>query len=140
MTADSAPEFRAGDRWRYRAPAGFEQSRMLIGAVVSFADAEPIVCCAVVEAPRLLPDGTVDSVNIPFLPLTAGAMRSSVVARDGEGVLPLGFGAGQFKTFTWLTVSVKLIGVTPSSGPNTTPGPRIASRSVIVMVSLMSIL
>ena len=93
MTADSAPEFRAGDRWRYRAPAGFEQSRMLIGAVVSFADAEPIVCCAVVEAPRLLPDGTVDSVNIPFLPLTAGAMRSSVVARDGEGVLPLGFGA-----------------------------------------------
>ena len=52
-------EFRAGERWCYRTPAGFEQSRMVIGAVVSFASSEPIVCCAVLGAPRMLPDGSI---------------------------------------------------------------------------------
>ena len=84
--------FRAGERWRYRAPEGFEQSRILIGAVASFAGIEPIVCCAVLDAPRLLPDGRIDRITIPFLPLTAGAMRATVVAHDGEGALPEDFG------------------------------------------------
>lgn len=85
-------EFRAGERWCYRTPAGFEQSRMVIGAVVSFASSEPIVCCAVLGAPRMLPDGSIDRVTIPFLPLTAAAMAASVTARDGEGELPADFG------------------------------------------------
>lgn len=84
--------FRAGDQWCYRAPAGYENSRLLIGAVVSFAESQPIICCAVIGAPRLLPDGSVDAVTIPFLPLTAAAMQASVTVQDGAAALPAEFG------------------------------------------------
>ena len=90
---DRAIQFRAGERWRYRTPPGFEPSRIVIGAVVSFAQSESIVCCAVLGAPRLLPDGRVDAVTIPFLPLTASALAASVVERDGEAPVPDDFGA-----------------------------------------------
>lgn len=90
--------FRPGERWIYRAPAGFDASRMLIGAVLNFQTQEPIVCCAVTGAPRLLPDGRIDVVTIPFLPLTAGAVAASVVSRDGTGELPAGF-ASAFQTW-----------------------------------------
>ena len=75
----------AGQRWSYRAPAGFEASRMIIGALVSFTDSPPIVCCAVSGAPRRLPDGTVDIVTIPFLPMSEQAFGDSIVAMDGVG-------------------------------------------------------
>jgi hypothetical protein len=39
--------FRAGERWIYRPPNSFEHSRIVVGAVVTFADGQPIVCCAV---------------------------------------------------------------------------------------------
>ena len=92
MTTDDAPTFSAGESWCYRAPEGFEPSRILIGAVVSFEGSEQIVCCAVTDAPRVLPDGRIDSVTIPFLPLTASALRQSVTTRDGEAALPTDFG------------------------------------------------
>lgn len=85
--------FRAGSRWRYRAPAGYEASRIVIGAILRFAGQEPVVCCAVYDAPRRRPDGTVDAVTIPFLPMTASALAASVVAEDGAGALPEGFAA-----------------------------------------------
>ena len=91
-TVERAPAFRAGERWRYRTPAGFEGSRLLIGAVVSFAGTPPIICCAVTDAPRLLPDGRIDAVTIPFLPLSERALAASVTAPDGEAALPSGFG------------------------------------------------
>lgn len=83
--------FTAGERWTYRAPEGFEHSRIVIGAVVTFAGREPIVCCAIPEAPRRLPDGRAESVTIPFLPMGATALAGTVVARDGHGELPEGF-------------------------------------------------
>lgn len=90
---DSPPlQFRAGQRWCYHAPPGHEHSRILIGAVVSFADREPIVCCAVLDAQRLLPSGETDAVLIPFLPMSAGALAASVAAPDGDAALPAEFG------------------------------------------------
>ena len=83
--------FRAGESWCYRTPVGLESSRILIGAVVSFADSPPIICCAVTDAPRLLPDGSVDAVTIPFLPLSESALAASVTTRDGERALPPDF-------------------------------------------------
>lgn len=77
----------AGQRWTYRAPEGFETSRMIIGALVTFADSPPIVCCAVTGAPRKLPDGTVDSVTIPFLPMSEEAFRASAGICDGEAAV-----------------------------------------------------
>ena len=83
--------FTTGERWTYRAPAGFEQSRIIIGAIVTFAGREPIVCCAVPGAPRRRPDGSTEAVTIPFLPMSAAALAESVVARDGTAELPAEF-------------------------------------------------
>jgi hypothetical protein len=90
--------FRAGERWSYRAPEGFERSRIVVGAVVEFADREPIVCCAVAGAPRRRPDGSLDTITIPFLPMTSNALIRSVIARDGLECLPVDF-ATAFQTW-----------------------------------------
>lgn len=84
-------EFRAGQQWVYRPPDGYEHSRIVVGAVVEFADREPIVCCAVTGAVRRLPDGRFETITIPFLPMTFSALKRSVVAPDGLGAVPQDF-------------------------------------------------
>ncbi len=66
--------FAAGQRWTYRAPQGFEASRLVIGAIFKFEGSDSIVCCSVTGAPRRHADGSIDVVAIPFLPMSeAGA-------------------------------------------------------------------
>jgi hypothetical protein len=91
MSLHAANAFRAGESWIYRPPAEFDSSRLVVGAVLTFEDREPIVCCAVTGAPRRLADGSVDEVTIPFLPLTASALEASVIGRDGESEVPTEF-------------------------------------------------
>ncbi len=91
MSAEAWTQFHPGEQWRYRAPPGFEASRILIGAVFCFREREPLVACAVSGAPRLLPDGTLDIVTIPFLPMTASALAASVIAQDGTAEPPVAF-------------------------------------------------
>ena len=91
MTVDR--QFAAGEQWSYRAPEGFEGSRIIIGAIVTFAEREPIICCAVFGAPRRLADGRIEPVTIPFLPMLGSALAASVVAHDGEAELPASFPA-----------------------------------------------
>ena len=67
------------------------RSRLVVGAVLRFSGQEAIVCCAVLGAPRRRPDGTIDEVTIPFLPLSESALLASVVESDGSGTLPEGF-------------------------------------------------
>lgn len=86
--------FEAGQQWTYDAPEGFDRSRIVIGAVLTFAGHEPVVCCAVTDAPRRLADGRVDRVTIPFLPVSEAALRASVVLCDGRAEPPGGFAAG----------------------------------------------
>lgn len=74
----------AGQSWTYRTPKGFEASRLIIGAIVRFPESEPIVCCMVTGAPRRLPDNTVDSVTIPFLPMSEQAFLASAITEAGE--------------------------------------------------------
>ena len=76
--------FAAGQQWTYRAPAGFEASRLVIGAIVEFAGHEPVLCCLVKGAPRRRPDGSVDMVTIPFLPMTERAVRDTVLTLEGH--------------------------------------------------------
>ncbi len=83
--------YEAGQRWTYRTPEGFEDSRLLIGAVVRFDDHAPIFCCAVTDAPRRCADGTLEAVTIPFLPMSEEALRDTVVAPDGGGAVDDGF-------------------------------------------------
>jgi hypothetical protein len=89
-----ATDFRAGQRWTYRAPEGFENSRIVIGAIVSFEDGERVVCCSVEGAPQREPDGSVGRVLIPFLPMTEAAFAATAVAADGEAAAPAEFAAG----------------------------------------------
>lgn len=84
-------DFQAGERWSYRTVTGYEDSRLVVGAVLRFTEDEPIVCCAVTGAPRKLPDGRLDTVTIPFLPIRASALTSTVLARDGHAEPPPAF-------------------------------------------------
>jgi hypothetical protein len=76
--------FHAGQRWMYRTPEGFEASRMVIGAIVTFEGQHSIICCSVTGAPRSPNDGAPDPVTIPFLPLTEAAFRATVTVFDGQ--------------------------------------------------------
>lgn len=86
-------QLAAGQRWTYRTPAGYESSRIVIGAIAKFEGAESIICAAVSEAPRRHGDGSVEIVTIPFLPMTETAFRASVLAFDGMSELPPDFAA-----------------------------------------------
>jgi hypothetical protein len=82
-------KFATGQSWTYRAPHGFEASRLLIGAIATFGEDRNIVCCAVIHAPRRHADGHFDMVTIPFLPMTEAAFEASVVELcSGEAELP----------------------------------------------------
>lgn len=85
-------QFAAGQSWTYRAPAGFEGSRLLIGAIASFDGDRNIVCAAVTDAPRRHADGHLEAMTIPFLPMTDAAFNASVVTLAGTADLPASFG------------------------------------------------
>lgn len=84
-------KFAAGQSWTYRAPQGFESSRLLIGAIASFDRDRTIVCCAVIHAPKRQADGHLEMITIPFLPMTDAAFAASVLTLDGEAELPESF-------------------------------------------------
>jgi hypothetical protein len=84
-------DFHAGQCWTYRAPHGFESSRLLIGAIATFDGHRNIVCSAVIHAPRRHADGHIEMVTIPFLPMTDAAFHASVVALEGTADLPESF-------------------------------------------------
>lgn len=84
-------EFAAGQRWTYRAPAGFEASRIVIGAVVSFGADQRVVCAAVAGAPQRSGGGRLEAVMIPFLPFADTAFAATVLDYDGQDAPPEAF-------------------------------------------------
>ncbi|MFA5948886.1 MAG: hypothetical protein WC807_01240 [Hyphomicrobium sp.] len=84
-------ELHAGQCWTYRTPDGYESSRLIIGAIVTFEHDRSIVCCAATDAPRRYKDGHIDPVLIPFLPMTEEAFRASVTGFEGMAELPTPF-------------------------------------------------
>lgn len=76
--------FASGQCWTYRAPEGFDHSRLVIGAIVTFDGGRAVICASVFGAPRQLSDGTLATVDIPFLPLTREAFAQTVLTQDGE--------------------------------------------------------
>ncbi|MEO1207016.1 MAG: hypothetical protein AAFV45_11850 [Pseudomonadota bacterium] len=83
--------FETNQRWAYRSPAGFEASRLVIGAIVSWSDEDRIICASVSGAPRREPDGTLTAVTIPFLPMTEEAFAKTVSQQDGLADPATGF-------------------------------------------------
>jgi hypothetical protein len=91
-------QLSAGQSWTYRAPEGFEASRLIIGAIVTFGGKRSIVCVSVTGAPRRRPDGSIECVVIPFLPMIEPAFRASIVTLDGMADPPQSFA---FKLQEW---------------------------------------
>lgn len=83
--------YAAGQRWTYRTPPGFEASRIVIGAVVSFGAGERAVCAAVAGAPNRNPDGILEPATIPFLPFSEQAFAATVLRPDGQDTPPPDF-------------------------------------------------
>lgn len=83
-----SPTFQAGQVWSYTAPQGFEDSRVLIGAILSFEDGERVVCCVVEGAPQKLGNGQLGRMTIPFLPMAEEAFARTVVGLEGQGLAP----------------------------------------------------
>lgn len=84
-------EFAAGQQWTYRAPEGFESSRIIIGAVATCADNRHIICFSVLNAPRFDEDGNIERVTIPFVPMSEEAFAKTVVDPLGPADPPEAF-------------------------------------------------
>lgn len=90
--------FAAGQQWSYRAPEEIADSRIVIGAILTFPDSGRIVCASVHGALQTNPDGAIVRVGIPMLPMTEAAFAATVVAPDGTGEVADGF-AAQFEAW-----------------------------------------
>lgn len=77
-------QFSVGQTWTYAAPEALVDSRLVIGALVEFESGQQLACCSVTGALQKRPDGSVERVTIPFLPMTVDALQRTVVALDVE--------------------------------------------------------
>lgn len=95
MTLIAGYELKAGQSWRYNAPVGYEASRLVVGAIATFADDAHIICVSIADAPQVQPDGSIATVSIPFVPMSEAAFAETVEAADAEPVAALdpGFAA-----------------------------------------------
>lgn len=84
--------FAAGQEWSYRAPAGYENSRIVIGAVATCSSG-PIICFSVLNAPRAGENGATELVTIPFVPMQEAAFARSVDELQGQADPPPEFSA-----------------------------------------------
>lgn len=82
--SNATPDIRAGQVWQYRAPAGYEASRLLVGAVVEFAERGTVICCAAIGVPPARTDNRDQAAPtiIPIIPMTKAAFIASVAALD----------------------------------------------------------
>ena len=80
-----------GQKWTFRAPRGFEHSRMTIGAIVTLPDGQRIVCISVSHAPRVTATNDVLDCMISFIPMAEPAFLASAEVEDGTGELPAEF-------------------------------------------------
>lgn len=71
-----------GQVWRYNTPQGFENSRLVVGAIATFADQRRIICVSVNDAPQRQPDGTLGRMAIAFLPMSEAAFEATVTSLD----------------------------------------------------------
>lgn len=78
------PAFAAGQCWTYRVPEAFQASRLVIGAIVTFASGQDVVCCAAMRVPQRTPAGDLIEATIPFLPFTPAALAATVLQLSGD--------------------------------------------------------
>lgn len=93
MSNVAATTFQAGQMWSYRTRPELADSRLIIGALLAFESGPPIACCSVTGALQQMPDGSLERVTIPFLPMTVEALARTVLALDGEAPVAQAFAA-----------------------------------------------
>ncbi len=80
-----ADELTSGQLWHYPAPEGFEDSRILIGAIEPYENGDDIVCIMVLNAPVPRRNGLISRATIPFLPFSKSAVEATVTELDEDG-------------------------------------------------------
>lgn len=81
--------YATGQLWTYKAPEGFENSRIVIGAVATCTDDSRIICFSVSNAPA---NGSrSETTTIPFIPMREDAFAKTVKELVGEGEPPESF-------------------------------------------------
>ena len=83
----------AGQMWSYRTSPELADSRIVIGALLSFESEQSIACCSVLGALQRRPDGRLERVTIPFLPMTVDALERTVLGLEGEAAVAPAFAA-----------------------------------------------
>lgn len=83
--------YAVGQAWTYEAPHGFEHSRIVIGAILTFASHEPVICALVTGAPMLNATGELEPLTIPFLPFSKTAFDATVIEPAGDVEVPASF-------------------------------------------------
>ncbi len=86
-------QFSVGQTWTYAAPETLIDTWIIIGALVEFESGRQLACCSVTGALQRRPDGSVERVTIPFLPMTVDALQRTVVTFAGEGQVAESFAA-----------------------------------------------
>lgn len=90
--------FAVGQMWSYHTRPELSDSRLVIGALLAFEAGQTLACCSVTGAQQQRPDGTLERVTIPFLPMTEAALARTVLSLEGEGTVPPAF-AAQFSSW-----------------------------------------
>ena len=85
--------FAVGQMWSYRTRPELADSRLVIGALLAFEAGQSLACCSVIGALQQRPDGTLERVTIPFLPMTGDALARTVLSLEGEGAVAPAFAA-----------------------------------------------
>ncbi len=98
-----ADKLAAGQSWTYRTPAGFESSRLIIGAVVRLEDERTIICAAASNAPTRQANSNPAKTNIAFIPMSERAFRASVLACDNTNATPPDIAGFQKEIQSWQT-------------------------------------
>lgn len=75
----------AGQRWTFDATHGFDDARIIIGAIVSTGSSERIVCFSVTRAPTTLEGGAHGETAISFIPMSESAFKKTVKMCEGTG-------------------------------------------------------
>lgn len=86
--------YAAGQLWTYKAPAGHENSRIVIGAIATCGDGQHIICFSVTNAPRTGPVSESDTITIPFIPMSEDAFQATVGELVGQADPPDSFSQG----------------------------------------------
>lgn len=78
----------AGQSWQFNATHGFDDARLIIGALVSLGDGKRIVCFSVTRAPTTLEGGVQSEAMISFIPMAERAFRETITELDGTNSPP----------------------------------------------------